>query len=288
MSRGKILILGRDGMLGSMLCTEVEKRSLEFVATSRHSRKNNGKVLSQESIRFDVDNDDIQTLLGSLRDIKYIINCIGIVKQSKHALNEEYMYRINGDFPIRLGQRARVYGAKVIHLSTDCVFSGIKGDYTETDIPDAKDDYGLSKLAGEKIVQESAMVIRTSMIGREIGPDKKGLVEWLLSMRGKKVQGYKNVFFSGLTTRRLSRIIIDLLNEDRISPGIWHISSEKISKYDLLNRINLLFDLGVEILPSEEPTLDRSLNSSKSSRLLGTETPDWDSMLSDEDWSKNN
>ena len=275
-------------MLGSMLCTEVEKRNLEFVATSRDSRKTSGKVLSQESIRFDVDNDDIQTLLGSLRDIKYIINCIGIVKQSKHALNEEYMYRINGDFPIRLGQWARVYGAKVIHLSTDCVFSGIKGDYTETDIPDAKDDYGLSKLAGEKIVQESAMVIRTSMIGREIGPDKKGLVEWLLSMRGKKVQGYKNVFFSGLTTRRLSRIIIDLLNEDRISPGIWHISSEKISKYDLLNRINSLFDLGVEILPSEEPTLDRSLNSSKSSRLLGTETPDWDSMLSDEDWSKNN
>jgi dTDP-4-dehydrorhamnose reductase len=288
MTQGKLLILGRDGMLGSMLRNLALANSLEIVTTSH---ANYAPIQSHEGetiVNFDAVSDEINNVLELHPRISCIINCIGVVKQSTRAQDVDYMRKVNASFPLQLGKVASERSVKLIHLSSDCVFSGSKGDYRESDIADASDSYGLSKLSGEEVVDSGAMVIRTSMIGREIGLNKRGLLEWFLNSRGKTVQGYTRVFFSGLTTRELAKVILEIIAQEKIFPGIWHIAGQKISKFELLERINSKFELSVRLLPVDEPMMDRSLVAQKSTALLGFRVPSWDSMLSNESWSDTN
>ena len=166
----------------------------------------------------------------------------------------------------------------MIHLSTDCVFSGRKGNYVETDLPDPEDLYGRSKLLGE-ITERSALTLRTSMIGREL-KRKKSLFEWFLKQRGR-VPGYNKAVFSGLTTLELSRIIHRLITQYPKAQGLYHVSSVPISKYDLLCLIRDKLDLDIEVVSDNSVVVDRSLDAKLFQQTFNYLPPTWEAMIAE-------
>jgi dTDP-4-dehydrorhamnose reductase len=161
-------------------------------------------------------------------------------------------------------------------MSTDCVFSGKKGNYQESDPSDAEDLYGRSKYLGE-VHDSHCVTLRTSIIGKELSR-KQGLLEWFLAQTGS-VRGFKNAIFSGFTTLEFSRIIEKILTEYPKNSGIYHVSSDPISKFDLLALINKEMGLDIEIIPTEEPRLDRSLDSTGFRREFNYTPPTWKQMI---------
>lgn len=167
---------------------------------------------------------------------------------------------------------------RLIHISTDCVFSGRHGPYSESDIADPEDLYGRTKLLGE-VSGRSALTLRTSLIGREIGAVHHGLVEWFLAERGKRVRGYERALFSGLTTLAASDLIAEIIRSHADLDGLWHASAEPISKHDLLQLVNRVYGLGIEIERDETVVIDRSLDSTRLRRHTGWCPPSWDDMI---------
>jgi dTDP-4-dehydrorhamnose reductase len=206
-----------------------------------------------------------------------VVNAVGIVKQHPDAKNDVMSFEVNALFPHVLARLCEAQGARLIHLSTDCVFSGAKGNYAETDRPDPQDVYGFSKLMGE-VERPRALTLRTSMIGTEL-QRKSGLLEWFLSQRGKMIRGYRRVIFSGFSTLELARIIGQLLTEHPQASGIYHVASAPISKFDLLKRLSRRLALDIRIVPDDEIVCDRSLDGRWFSTAFGYTPPDWDVML---------
>jgi dTDP-4-dehydrorhamnose reductase len=164
----------------------------------------------------------------------------------------------------------------MIHLSTDCVFSGRKGQYVEQDASDAEDLYGRTKFLGE-VAYPHAITVRTSMIGRELRT-RYGLVEWFLSQKSA-VKGYRKAIFSGFTTDELSRILLHYVLPRPELSGLYHVSSEPISKYDLLLFVKASFGYPIDILPDEELIVDRSLDSTRFRQATGYQPPAWEAMI---------
>ena len=162
---------------------------------------------------------------------------------------------------------------RLIHISTDCVFSGRKGNYSEDDLPDPPDLYGRSKLLGE-VEGKNCLTIRTSMIGREL-KGTHGLLEWLLSQRDAQVRGFKRAIFSGFTTQALADTIEEIVSEHRGLNGVWHVAAEPITKFDLLTLVKQTYGLAVEIEPDEAFVCDRSLNGSRFNSATGFRSPSW-------------
>ncbi len=205
-----------------------------------------------------------------------VVNGIGVVKQRPAARESIPSIEINALFPHRLALLLQAIGARMIHLSTDCVFSGKKGQYKESDLSDAEDLYGRSKYLGE-VSDSHCVTLRTSMIGRELSR-KQSLLEWLLAQKGT-IKGYKNAIFSGFTTIELSRIIEKVLMEHTQAAGTYHVSSEPISKFDLLMLIKEKMGLALEIVPEESFHCDRSLDSSRFRREFNYTPPTWEAMI---------
>ena len=206
-----------------------------------------------------------------------IVNCIGVVKQLPSATDPVLTIQVNSLFPHQVAQLSKDYGARLIHLSTDCVFSGRKGMYAENDIPDPTDLYGRSKLLGE-VTQQGCLTVRTSMIGREV-TKKVGLLEWFLSKDGQRIDGFVNVIFSGLSTIALARIILRLCADSKNLSGLYHVSSDPINKYELLARLRDKLSLSTDIKATKHPHSDRSLDSSKFWLETGLPKPVWEDML---------
>jgi dTDP-4-dehydrorhamnose reductase len=206
-----------------------------------------------------------------------VVNCIGIVKQAVD--DPEPAIRINALFPHRLAAACRERGARLIHVSTDCVFSGEKGGYVESDLPDPVDTYGRSKLLGEPATP-GALTIRTSMIGRELATSH-GLLEWFLAQSGGSVRGFRRAVFSGPTTPVLSRAIADVIERHSELDGLYHLSAEPISKHDLLVKLRDAFALDVEIEPDDSVVIDRSLDSSRFREAAGWQPPTWLEMVAE-------
>ena len=200
-----------------------------------------------------------------------------MVKQRGYRTSEEEMVEVNAHFPHKLLSICDSSGARLIHISTDCVFSGNKGNYVETDNPDPVDIYGSSKLAGE-IVDDHNLTIRTSHVGREL-TNFTSLFEWILSNRGKKVVGYSNVIYSGLTTFSLSVVINSLLTTGSSINGLVHVASNPIDKFKLITELNNRLDLDINVEIDKSVVLNRSLLSSDQITQLGIEIPSWDQML---------
>jgi dTDP-4-dehydrorhamnose reductase len=202
------------------------------------------------------------------------------VKQSHEAKDAELSIYVNSLFPHQLKQVCRWVGARMIHISTDCVFSGNKGNYVESDLADATDLYGKTKSLGE-VTDYNCITIRTSFIGSEIKKPKLGLFEWFMSQRGD-IDGYTNAWFSGMTTDELSDVIDKYILPNPDMSGLWHVSGTKISKYDLLVMLkSMLGRNNVFIKPNELPVCDRSLNSTKFQKVTGYVPKSWDEMLSE-------
>ncbi len=221
--------------------------------------------------------DEVIRVMGEVRP-EIVINCIGIIKQSEQAQHPLISIEINALWPHRLAAVCKACGARLIHISTDCVFSGRKGGYIESDTSDAEDLYGRSKFLGE-VDYPNAITLRTSIIGREL-KTRFGLMEWFMSQKGA-IKGFTKALYTGFTTDELSRIILDVVAPRTDLRGLWHVSSEPISKYDLLLIARTALGMDLEIVPDSEFVCDRSLDSGRFRLATGYRPPSWEEMISE-------
>ncbi|HQF89389.1 MAG TPA: SDR family oxidoreductase [Methanofastidiosum sp.] len=276
------MVLGATGMLGhKIIQTFNDKHDVIGTIRSDENKYKNHPILGNFNIIGNIIPERIERINDLTNDEKpdVVINCIGIVKQLPNAKESLPSIMINSLFPHQLAQICNNGNSRLIHFSTDCVFSGKKGNYKENDPSDAEDLYGKTKFLGE-VDYPNSLTIRTSIIGREIN-SKNGLLEWFLSKKGQSVKGYSRAFFSGLTTNALSNILLDIISDFDLLSGIWHVSSEPISKYSLLNKINEKFDLGISIIPDYSINCNRTLDGSKFIKATDIKIPSWDKMVED-------
>jgi dTDP-4-dehydrorhamnose reductase len=205
-----------------------------------------------------------------------VVNAVGIVKQREDSSDPVTAIEVNALLPHRLTTLCRRHNARLIHISTDCVFSGHRGRYTEEDVPDASDLYGRSKLLGE-VSDPPALTLRTSIIGRELAR-KSSLLEWFLAQQGT-IRGFRKAIFSGFTTAELARIIGMLIAKYPNATGLFHVSSEPISKYDLLSLIRDRLHLSTIIQPDSQFECDRSLDSTRFRFCFDYRPPSWEAMV---------
>lgn len=279
----KTLILGGGGMLGHKLYQVLSKRGETFVTVRRKARAyERYDLFATSAVIEGIDvcvPDHLHRAFAAAKP-DAVVNCVGIIKQLKEAHDPIPSITINSLLPHRLADLCAACGARLIHISTDCVFSGEHGPYTEETRPDAADLYGRTKLLGETDAERSphAITMRTSIIGREI-ESSSGLVEWFLSQKGKTVRGYQNALFTGFTTIQLSSIIADILHDHPELAGLWQVSSDPISKFELLGLINRAYDLGVSIEPDSAFHCDRRLDSSLFRAATGFTPSSWPEMI---------
>lgn len=276
----KILILGATGMLGHKLMQVLSKR-FDTIGTVRGDalRYKRHPILGDMPLLGDVQAENFDSVIKAVALARpdIIINCIGIIKQHPDAKDPPKSIAINALFPHRLSILCQASDARLIHISTDCVFSGKRGNYLEEDTPDPEDLYGLTKLLGE-VTYPGCLTIRTSMIGREL-KGRFGLIEWFLSQKNKSVNGFSHAIYSGFTTQVLADLIGNIIKEHPEFSGLWHISSDPISKYDLLNIVNRKLRLEISIRTDEDFRSDRSLNSAKFRDATGFRPPSWEEMV---------
>lgn len=278
----RVLILGAGGMLGHKLC-QMYRNRYETWATVRGNPREYASYALLDTAHFigGVDAADFDTITQAYASIRpdVVINCIGIIKQLPEAHKPIVSINTNALLPHRLATLSQAAGARFIHISTDCVFSGRKGMYSETDISDAEDLYGRTKFLGE-VDYPGCLTLRTSIIGREL-KTTSGLVEWFLSNQGKKVRGFRRAIYSGFTTQAMASIIATLLEQHPQLSGMYQVSSEPINKYDLLCLIRDAFGLSIEIEPYDEVVIDRSLDSTRFRAETGFVPPDWSAMITE-------
>lgn len=278
----RILILGSTGMLGHLLLRYLSAYpEYDVYATARTLAGLQKHFPEYLLVRFRPDSVDanyfdsvIRTLASVQPDI--VINCIGIIKQLPGASDPLTAITVNALLPHRISLISRAVGARLIHISTDCVFDGEKGMYTENDQSNAKDLYGRTKYLGE-VAYPHCVTLRTSIIGHEL-KGRYGLVEWFLAQT-QKVRGFRKAIYSGFPTIELARIIHDYVLPTPEINGIYHVSSEPISKYDLLCLVAQRYGKEIEIEPYEDFAQDRSLDSTIFRKTTGYEPPSWDKLI---------
>jgi len=276
----RVLILGATGMLGHKVWQVLRERH-DVHAAARGDWTAWARYGLFEADRFhgglEAGNpDSLLQILGAIRP-DVVVNCVGIVKQVAAATDPLASFTVNALFPHRVAAACQVADARLIHISTDCVFSGGKGGYTEADVPDAEDLYGRSKLLGE-VSGPGCLTLRTSIIGRELSR-QSGLLEWFLANRRGKVQGYTNAVFSGFTTQALGGLLAWVIEDQPALAGLYHVASEPISKYVLLKKIAKALGLDTVIEPYAEYRCDRSLDASRFQTATGWTPPSWDAMI---------
>jgi dTDP-4-dehydrorhamnose reductase len=277
----KILVLGGDGMLGHQLLRSLSPNHLVKV-TLRQDSSSYVKygLFTELNSYFGVDVRCFEKLIDVVADFQpeAVVNSVGIVKHRSEAKESIPSLEINSLLPHRLAALCKAVSARLVHLSTDCVFSGKKGHYVEEDASDAEDLYGRTKFLGE-VHDSHCVTLRTSIIGRELAR-KKSLLEWFLAQHGT-VHGFTNAIFSGFTTLEMSRIIEMLLLQYPNAHGIYHVSSESINKCDLLSLFRGSFRKSIEIIPDESFFCDRSLDSSRFRKEFSYQPPSWFDMVAE-------
>ena len=260
----RVLVLGATGMLGNaMFRVFAQSKDHHVIGTARNHRAGKYFAASEQSqllLGVQVDNHDslVDAFEQSRPDV--VINCIGLVKQHADVNNPLLSVPINTLLPHRLARLCQVQGARLVQISTDCVFSGNKGNYAETDFPDADDLYGRSKLLGE-VDYPNAITLRTSIIGHELS-DNRSLINWFLSQEGV-VNGFTRAVFSGLPTVALARIIRDHILPQSAYHGLYHVAASPINKYDLLRLVAKVYGKSIVIQANDSLVIDRSLNAEK-------------------------
>jgi len=276
----KVLIFGGGGMLGHKLVQRLSDRfDVNFTLHGSFDSVERLGIFEREGAIENVDVRNVDSIRSALERSApaTVINAVGVTKQVAGCENVESTLSVNAIFPHRLAKLSEEIGARLITISTDCVFAGTRGMYSEEHVPDALDLYGQSKHWGE-IADGIGLTLRTSIIGRELN-SAHGLLEWFISQRGKRVKGYSKAIFSGFPTVVFADIIIDIIERYRELKGIFHVSSSPITKFDLLDKVNHKFDLGVQLTEDRDFAIDRSLDSSKFQRATGFQSPSWDEMI---------
>ena len=272
----KVYIIGITGMLGSCLF-------LNFISNNKFKVRGSVRLKNYKSFEYCKKNIDLNTDVKNFENLKkkilsfnpdYVINCVGWVKQKKEK--KAISKFLNSKFPHLLNDFLKLNNIKLIHFSTDCVFSGKKGNYEIMNKPDSKDLYGLTKLKGE-VFDKNCLTIRTSIIGHEIDT-MTGLLEWFLNQK-RICLGFDNAYFSGLTTYEIYKFLIKLINSKKKISGIFHLSSKKISKYILLKKIRDIYGKSTKIKKDSSVVIDRSLSKKLSLKIFKYSIPTWNKMI---------
>ena len=278
----RLLILGGSGMLGHQLWRGLHAQHDTWVTLRRPVADFAVHNLFDETkaIQFDDITDDtaLERALGQAKP-EAVINCVGLIKQRDEASDEALALRVNAEFPHRLAKRCGEAGARLIHFSTDCIFAGTKGNYTESDPSDAADLYGQSKHQGE-VADAHSVTLRTSVIGHELGT-KLALLDWFLSQHGQAISGFTKAIYSGFTTLEMARIVDRILTQHPALSGVWHVASEPISKFALLQLCREKLGWEGVIEPNDEFVCDRSLNADRFNQATGYTPPSWEAMISE-------
>jgi dTDP-4-dehydrorhamnose reductase len=268
----KVLVLGSNGLIGSSVFSVLsDSSSLDVYGTVRsvvNSNPHNQKIFSDIDVSLNYRLIDVLKLVNP--DV--IINCIGATKHKEDGNNPISSIKLNALFPHQLAEISREFNIRLIHISTDCVFSGAKGLYVETDLSDANDFYGRSKALGE-VLYGNTLTIRASTIGHELSTNY-GLLNWFL-LQNKKCKGFKNAIFSGLPTVVLAQVILEYILDNKNLKGLYHIAGEPINKYDLLKLIADVYHKEIVIEMDESFVIDRSLDSRKFNEATGFKAPSW-------------
>lgn len=276
----RILVLGASGMLGNaMLRVMDEKQDWEVFGTVRSSNVSrffSDKIAQRLIVGCDVENHDALVRVFAQVRPDVVINCIGLIKQLADADDPLQAIPINSLLPHRLAGLCALVGARLVHMSTDCVFAGIRGGYMENDTSDATDLYGKSKYLGE-VDYPHAITLRTSIIGHEL-QSTHGLVGWFLSQEGC-CKGYSKAIFSGLPTVALAQIIRDVVIPRPDLSGVYHVAAKPISKYDLLKLVADVYGKSIEIVPDDHLVIDRSLNAERFNQATGYMVPEWIDLI---------
>ncbi|MDG0855371.1 dTDP-4-dehydrorhamnose reductase family protein [Roseateles puraquae] len=280
-NKRRLLVLGASGMLGNaVLRVFAADEGYEVYGSVRSAGVVSRLQSHAPAARFvpGVDVESLDSLTRLFAQVKpdLVVNCIGIVKQLAEADDPLTAIPINALLPHRLARLAQVCGARLIHVSTDCVFSGAKGGYLESDPADAQDLYGRSKLMGE-VDYDNAVTLRTSIIGHELA-SAHGLVGWFLSQTGP-VRGFTKAVFSGLPTVELARVMKDVVAPHPELRGTWHVSAEAIDKYSLLKLVAAEYGRDNLISPDDKLVIDRSLDSSRFRAATGYAPPSWPDLV---------
>jgi dTDP-4-dehydrorhamnose reductase len=276
----RILILGAGGMLGHKL-VQLWSTKYFVVGTVRKpwAFYDSYEIFDKEHLVDNVDVGDFAVVENVISRVQpdFIVNCVGVIKQLDAANDPVATISINSLFPHKIARLCRAVGARLIHISTYCVFSGNRGMYKETDPPDATDLYGRTKLLGE-VISPHCLTLRTSIIGREL-ITRNGLIEWFLQSGQSEVLGFRRAIYTGLTTIELARVLLSIMEAPKWLNGIYQVSSDPISKYELLLLVRKAYGVSTEIIPTDTPAIDRSLDSTQFRQKLGYTPPSWPSMI---------
>jgi dTDP-4-dehydrorhamnose reductase len=276
----RILVLGASGMLGNaMIRVLSEKTDWQVYGTIRSE---NSKQFFPTDIAerllsgVDVEQHDslVQVFLRTRPDV--VVNCVGLIKQLADAEDPLQAIPINALLPHRLARLCELSGARLVHISTDCVFAGDKGNYHESDPSDAKDLYGRSKYLGE-VAYPHTVTLRTSIIGHGL-QSANGLIDWFLSQQGR-CKGFTRAIFSGLPTVVLARIIRDVVISRTDLSGLYHVAAQPIAKYNLLRLVADVYGKPIEIVTDDQLVIDRSLNADRFRLATSYETPEWPELV---------
>jgi dTDP-4-dehydrorhamnose reductase len=276
----KVLIFGAGGMLGHKLVQVLSPRfDVSCTLRDAFDKYESFGLFDREQVIENVDITDLDSVQRAIERTRpdVVINAVGVIKQLPQSSDVISSLGINAIFPNQLARLGEQYGFRLVAVSTDCVFSGSRGMYTEDDVPDARDLYGQSKHWGE-VDSENCLTIRTSIIGRELQSDH-GLIEWFIKHRGGFVKGYSKAVFSGFPTLVLADILVDIISEHRKLSGVFHVSSEPINKFELLTKVNTRMGLNIEVIEDDEFVIDRSLDSTHYRNATGFTPPTWDEMI---------
>jgi dTDP-4-dehydrorhamnose reductase len=276
----RILVLGASGMIGSTVLRVLsEKKDWEVFGTVRNGnvrRFFSAGIAERLMEKVDVEYPDaLVKVLGAIRP-DVVINCAGLTKHKPEADDPLASIPINTLMPHRLAGLCKLVGARLVHVSTDCVFSGKKGGYAEDDFADALDVYGKSKALGE-VLYPHTITLRTSTIGHEL-QSKYGLLDWFLSQEGC-CKGYTRAVFSGLPTVMLAQVIRDVVIPHHELSGLYHVAAKPINKFDLLKLIANVYGKQIEIIPDDRLVIDRSLVAGRFRAATAYVAPEWDEMI---------
>lgn len=279
----KVMILGATGMLGHTLARVLAEVSdlhdLVLVSRSFDLRPMFPELADTTSVTgVDVENMDALIALFADHRPDVVVNCVGLVKQRSNAEDLLAALPINAMLPLRLERLCEATGARLIHVSTDCVFRGTKGRYSETDLPDATDVYGKSKQMGEA-KGPNAITLRTSIIGHELNGRAQGLIGWFLGQSGT-VRGFTRAVFSGFPTVELATIIRDKVLPRPDLSGLYQVASAPINKHDLLQIVAQTYGHDIVIEPDDKLIIDRSLDGSRFNKETGYVAPEWPELVS--------
>lgn len=276
-----ILILGASGMLGSAVFKYFSGHSDHRVFGTLRGRAGLS-YFAPESADFlltgvDVLDHDSLTSAFAKTQPDVVVNCVGLIKQLADAKDPLTALPLNSMLPHRLSALCAVAGARLIHVSTDCVYLGDKGNYRESDVSDCHDLYGKSKYIGEVCDQPHVITLRTSIIGHELN-SRTSLIDWFLSQEGS-VKGFTKAIFSGLPTVELARVMLDFVIPQAQLSGLYHVSVAAIDKYDLLKQVAAVYAKHITVVPDDSLVIDRSLDSSRFRDASGYNPPSWDQLI---------